>query len=69
MDYVGTTTPRLSLIQTISHATGFEESGVNDAEGLLAMVHQRYPDVSIGRGGEEWGGGGEGVGKGRKHSM
>ena len=34
----------------MSHATGFEESGVNDAEGLLAMVHQRYPDVSIGRG-------------------
>ena len=49
----------------MSHATGFEESGVNDAEGLLAMVHQRYPDVSIGRGsggmGRRRGGGGEGA--------
>ena len=39
----------------MSHATGFEESGVNDAEGLLAMVHQRYPDVSMGRGREGMG--------------
>lgn len=30
---------------------GFEESGVSDAEGLLAMMHHRYPDVREGEGG------------------
>ena len=57
--------------------TGFEESGVSDAEGLLAMMHQRYPDVSIrregrggeGRGGEGRGRGGEGRGWRWKHRM
>lgn len=34
---------------SMSHITGFEESGVSDPEGLLAMMHQRYQDVSIGK--------------------
>lgn len=34
---------------SMSRIAGFEESGVSDPEGLLAMMHQRYHDVSIGK--------------------
>lgn len=43
-------TLHISVLLHLPSTAGFEESGVSDAEGLLAMMHQRYPDVSV-RGG------------------